>query len=389
MKNKIINIAKPLFDKKESNLIREVLKSGWITSGKITIKLEKLISRTFKAKYVLAINSCTSGILASLVALKAKKNDEVITPAFTYVSTIQTIINLGLKIKFCDIDPLTLNIDCKKLKKLISKKTKFIIPVNNNGIPCDIENILKFTKKKKIKIILDAATSIGSKINKQYIFNNKNLITVFSLHGNKIIASGEGGIVCLNNKKIYNKLRLIINSGIEKSSWERNIKSKYNYLDSKILGYKLNFNDIHAAIALVQFKKLKKLLNKRKKLYNYYLKLLKKLLNNNILRTPKINSKYSISYYNFPIILINNNKRLRNKLSKFLKKNNIQSTIHYTPAHKHTFYKNSQFRIPKLINTDYIFDRIISLPMHNHLLKKDIKRICKIIYKFFGYNDNI
>lgn len=389
MKNKIINIAKPFFDKNESNLINEVLKSGWITSGKITIRLERLISKTFKTKYVIATNSCTSGILASLVALKAKKNDEVITPAFTYVSTIQTLINLGLKIKFCDIDPHTLNIDCNKLKKLISQKTKFIIPVNNNGIPCDIENIFKFIKKKKIKIILDAATSIGSKFKNRYIFNNKNLITVFSLHGNKIIASGEGGLICLNNKNIYNKLRLIINSGIEKSSWERNIKSKYNYLDSKILGHKLNFNDIHAAIALEQFKKLKKILNKRKKLYNYYLKFLKKLLDNNILRIPKGNGKNSISYYNFPIIILSNNKGLRNKLSEFLKINKIQSTIHYTPAHKHTFYKNSQLLIPKLINTDYIFDRIISLPMHNHLLKKDIKKICKIIYNFFRYNDNI
>ena len=202
MKNKIINIAKPFFDHKESNSILKVLKSGWITSGKITIKLEKLISKNFRTKYVVATNSCTSGILASLVALNAKKNDEVITPALTYVSTIQTLINLGLKVKFCDIDPYTLNIDCEKLKKLISKKTKFIIPVNNNGIPCDIENILKIIKKRKIKIILDAATSIGSKIHKKYIYNNKDLITIFSLHGNKIIASGEGGLICLINKSL-------------------------------------------------------------------------------------------------------------------------------------------------------------------------------------------
>lgn len=386
MKNKIINIAKPFFDHKESNSILKVLKSGWITSGKITIKLEKLISKNFRTKYVVATNSCTSGILASLVALNAKKNDEVITPALTYVSTIQTLINLGLKVKFCDIDPYTLNIDCEKLKKLISKKTKFIIPVNNNGIPCDIENILKIIKKRKIKIILDAATSIGSKIHKKYIYNNKDLITIFSLHGNKIIASGEGGLVCLNNNNIANKLRSIINSGIEKNSWERNIKKKYIYLDSKILGHKLNFNDLHASIAIEQFKKLKKILNKREKLYNYYVKLLKELLDRNIIRIPKVDRKNSISYYNFPIIIISNKKRLRNKLSEFLKINQIQSTIHYTPAHKHTFYKNSKFKIPNLINTDYIFDRIISLPMHNHLSIKDVKRICKLICKFFKQN---
>ena len=386
MKKKIINIAKPFFDNKESNSITKVLKSGWITSGKITIKLEKLVSKNFKTKYVVATNSASSAIFASLIALKAKKNDEVITPALTYVSTIQTLINLGLKVKFCDIDPYTLNIDCEKLKKLISKKTKFIIPVNNNGIPCDIKNIFKIIKKKNIKIILDAAPSIGSKFQNQYIYNNKNLITIFSLHGNKIIASGEGGLICLNNKSIANKLRLIINSGIAKNSWERNIKNKYTYLDSKILGYKLNFNDLHASIAFEQFKKLKRILNERKKLYNYYVQFLKKLLDENILRIPKVSRKNSISYYNFPIIILSNKKGLRNRLSEFLKINRIQSTIHYTPAHKHTFYKNGQFSIPKLINTDYIFDRIISLPMHNHLSKKDIKQICNFVYKFFKYN---
>ena len=141
------DIAKPYLSNNEIRAVTKTLKSGWITSGPKTNELEKLIKKKINVKNVIAVNSGTIGIFTCLVALGAKKNDEVITPSNTYVSTINTLYNLGLKIVLCDINLLTGNVDEEIFKKKITKKTKFFIPVHNGGNPCNLEKLIKISKK--------------------------------------------------------------------------------------------------------------------------------------------------------------------------------------------------------------------------------------------------
>lgn len=374
-----IKISQPFFSYKEINATRKVLRSGWITNGPKTLELETLIRNKINSKNVIAVNSCTSGIAASLIAHGAKKGDEIITPANTFISSINTFYNLGLKIKLCDININTFNIDEELLKNCITNKTKFFIPVHNGGSPEHFDKILEISLKKKIKVIDDAAAAFGAKIKNKYIGSYKNSTTVFSLQANKVISSGEGGLICTNDNFLATKIRKIINNGLDKTTWARNPK-KLNILNSQLPGYKFNYNDIHAAIALEQFKKFEKIISYRQKLIEGYLKNLKPIIIKNYIQTQFVSKENKSGLYNFQILLKVSN--IRNRLIRYLLTKNISSSIHYTPCYEHKFYKN-KFKTSHLINTKKIFQNIISLPLHNHLSLREIDKVSYYILKFF------
>ncbi len=365
---------------KKKNVSR-VLDSGWITSGPITKKFENLVMKKIKAKNVISVNSATSGIFISLIALGAKKGDEVITPSNTYISTVNTLYNLGLKIKLCDVCYKTGNVDEDIFKKSITKKTKFFIPVHNGGNPVNLQEIIKIAKKNKIKLIDDAATAFGASIKKKFVGSYNFTTTVFSLHANKVITSGEGGFICTNNSQLANKIRLLANSGLSKDTWNRKKMNNYRALNTILPGYKLNFNDILSSIAIEQVKKINKIINQRYELKKRYLKKLYNLIIDKKIYIPSVKKNYRSALYNFQIILKSKNFS-RDKLSSFLQKKHIYTGIHYTPAHVHDFYKNKLKKV-KLNNTNYIFKNCLSLPFHNKLNLKDVDFICKQINNFF------
>ena len=380
--NKIYKISTPNMSSKEINEVTKVLKSGWLTSGPKTKKLEKIIENKIKTKNTIAVNSATSGIFITLVALGAKKGDEVITQSNTYISTINSLYNLGLKIIFCDINLISGNVDVENFKKKITQKTKFFFFFHNGGNPLDIEQLIAISKKNKIQIIDDGATAFGAKINKKLIGSFDYTTTVFSLHANKIITSGEGGFICTNNNKLSKKIRLLINSGLSKDTWKRKNSKNYRILNALLPGYKLNFNDILASIAIEQVKKIDQILNYRLKIKKYYIKKLNEIIKNKTIYIPEIREDCTSGHYNFPII-INDSVKIRNKLANFLQTKKIYTTIHYTPAHKHQFYKTKIIK-KNLINTDKLFDTTLALPFHNKLNLKDIDFISKQVLTFFN-----
>lgn len=375
---KIIRLSSPDISRKEISSNNKVLASGWITSGPKTLEMEKIIKKKIKTKNVIAVNSCTSGIMASLIALGAKKGDEILTTANTFISSINTFYNLGLKIKLCDINLETFNIDEKIFNNNISNKTRFFVPVHNGGSPENFDKVLNSAKQKKIRVVDDAATAFGSKIGKKFIGSFNHSTSVFSLHANKNCTSGEGGFICTNNNSLALKLRMIINNGLDAATWNR----KSNYLNAKFPGYKLNYNDILAAISIEQIKKIEKTLQIRKTLTDKYYKNLDELIKNNLIKTQKISKTNRSGYYNFQILL--NIKGKRDKFIKFLNSKNIQTSIHYTPCYEHQFYRN-KFNTKYLVNTKKIFNNVVSLPLHNRLAFSDIDFICSNILKFFKY----
>ena len=380
---RVINTFAPYLGNEETISVKKVIQSGWLTNGKITLKFENRIKKYLNCKNVLAVNSCTSGMNSALHALNLKKGDEVITSANTFVSTINNLYQFGLKIKLVDIELDTYMLDLHKLKKAISKKTKCIIITHYGGVSFEIDKIINIAKQKKIKIIEDAATALGSKYKKKFVGSNKYSICVFSLYANKIITTGEGGIITCENKNLAKKIKIINSNGINKDPWSRKKnKMQYQY-DVTYPGFKYNFTDIQSAIGIEQLKKLRSIVRYRKKLREFYLIELKDLLEKKIIKTQKINIDQDPAFYIFTILL---NKKKTNKnrdeLIEYLRKNKINTTVHYIPANKHLFYKK-KLRNFKLENTNYVYENIISLPFHNHLKKNDVKFICNKIQKFF------
>lgn len=150
---KKINTFAPYVGNEETKAVSKVIRSGWLTSGKVTLKFENKIKKYLNCENALIVNSCTSGINSALHALNLKRGDEVITSANTFVSTINNLYHLGLKIKLVDIELNTYMLDLNKLKKAITKKTKCIIITHYGGIPFKIDKIINIIKKKKLKLL--------------------------------------------------------------------------------------------------------------------------------------------------------------------------------------------------------------------------------------------
>lgn len=383
---KPLNVYKPYLNYKEISAVSKVLKSGWLTNGKTTSKFEKNISKFIKSKNALAVNSCTNGLNSVLHALNLKKGDEIITSPMTFISSIHNLQNMGLKIKLVDIDIKTYNIDVNLLKKSVTKKTKCILVTHYGGLPCDMNQIIKICKNKKIHIVEDAATALGAKIGNKPVGSSKVSTAVFSLYANKIITTGEGGIIATNNNILYKKLKIITQCGIDKSPWRRSFQKKNYYFQAVYPGFKYNFTDIQSAIGIEQLKKLNNIIKYRKFLKKIYQSNLKELINNKIIKLQETNKKFYSAEYIFTILL--NKKKInftRDNLIDYLKKNKINTTVHYIPANKHKVY-TSKFKKFNLKNSDYVYENILSLPYNNFMSKSDVVYVCKHIKKFISQN---
>ena len=377
---KRVKFFQPIIDKREINSITSVLRSGWLTNGIKTIKFENQIKKFIGSKYAIAVNSCTNGLYAVLHAYNFKRGDEIITTPMTFISTIHNLYHYGLKIKLVDINLENLSFDNEILKKAISKKTKGILVNHYGGIPNNINEIIRVCKNKKLKIIEDAATVFGAKINNKMVGSNTKTVSVFSFYSNKIITTGEGGVITTSNKKIANKLRALISCGISKNPWQRSSSSGLSWkYDVKNIGFKFNFTDLQAAIGLEQLKKLPKIIKYRKILRKEYCKLLHSLEKTGKIKLFRNLKNVSFSEYIFPIF-IHSNKR--DNLVKFLKQKKIDTTVHYIPANKLSFYKKkfSRFNLDK---TNLAFKGLLSLPFHNKLKKRDLKFIANQLNAFF------
>ena len=241
-----INI--PILGREETRAVLSVLKNAALTSssilgGKNVQEFEKLVKEYVKSKFAVTVNSGTAALQASLYALDIQKGDEVLLPSFTFMATANAVVSTGAKPVFVDILKENYTMDPEDLKKKITKKSKVIIPVHLYGNVAYIDEINEIAKKNNIKIIEDAAQSLGS------TFKNKHTGTFsdlgcYSLYPAKVMTSGEGGIIVTNNKSLYEKLLMVRNHGMVKG------------YDTRILGLNLRLPEISAAIGKEQINQL-------------------------------------------------------------------------------------------------------------------------------------
>jgi len=388
MSNKIkfINFGTPQISNKEINSVNKVLQSKWIGTGFVTKNFESKFRKYKKIKYSLSVNSCTAALHLSLIALKLKKGDEIITTPLTFCSTLNVIELVGAKPVLCDINVETLNIDPDKIKKKITKKTKAIIVVNFKEIHNNIDKICKIANKYKLHLIEDCAHAIESKYKNQPT-GTFGITGCFSFYANKNLTTGEGGMLITNFKKIANRINYLRLHGMSKDAWKRHLpntlnQKEFEHYDVVEPGLKYNMIDINAAIGIEQLKKINVFWQKRKKLHNFYKK---KLLGLPIKFQNITNYRCTHGYHLFVIIIDTaKSKKKRDNLIKYLRKNNIAVAVNYRCITDMSFYKKkykwSKYTVPIAKN---IGDNIISLPFYPSLKISDAKIIVDKIRKYF------
>jgi len=309
--------------KKDLNEGVKILKSGNITMGNKTLFFEKKFARTLKVKHALMVNSGSSANLLSIFASgnplrknRFKKGDTAIIQSLCWSTSLWPLVQAGLKIKFIDIDPNTLNVNAINLISKITKRTKVVMLVNVLGLSADIFKIRNFCKKKRIILIEDNCESLGSKYKNKFMgtFGEFGTFSFFYSHQ---ITSGEGGMIVCNDKKDYNILKSLRSHG-----WSRDYEDakKFPNLDPRYIFLNSGFNvkpmDVQAAIANNQFNKLNKFKKIRKKNRQKIINILKKDKRwkdqFNFIETPK---EIDPSFMVFPILL---NKKYKNKKKQFI-----------------------------------------------------------------------
>jgi dTDP-4-amino-4,6-dideoxygalactose transaminase len=375
MKNISFNV--PRVVKNETNNIKKLSHLKHFSSnGHFTNMCQKWLTKNINCEEALLVNSCTSALEICAILLNIKKGDEIIMPSYTFVSTANAFVLRGGKPVFTDIDPKTLNIDPNKIKKAITKKTRAIVAVHYAGVSCDMDPILEIAKKYKIIVIEDGAQAILSRYKGKPLGSIGDLATL-SFHDSKNIHCGEGGALLINNKKFIRRAKIIRDKGTNRDDFNNNIVKKYTWVD---IGSSYGLSEINAAFLYAQLLKAKSIIKKRIKIWNNYHHLFYALEKEKKLLRPQIPIYAKNNAHIYYLIL---KKNLRDKLIKYLKSQNIIALFHYIPLHTSPFYNKNYKKNNIIKNTDLISKRIIRLPIHPGLTKKEIYRIKNIIFNFF------
>lgn len=384
----MIRYSRQLISSSDIKTVNQVLKSDFLTQGPKSILFEKKLSSKFNVNYSTSSNSATSALHLACLALGVKKGDHVWTCTNSFVASASCALHCGAKIDLVDINSETYNLDInslsKKLKIAFKKKKlpKVVIPVHFAGLPCEMREIYKLSKKYKFKIIEDASHAVGAKYYGSKIGSCKySDITIFSFHPVKIMTTAEGGAALTNSKELDFKLKFYRSHGITK---ERKFLDKGNkanwYYECKDLGFNYRLNDIQSALGISQLKKVNKWLLYRNKLAKNYQKNLKNLPIKFFLNKKGFYS----SYHLFIIKILKNKKGLnRDDLFNYLYKKKIQTNVHYIPIHTHPFYRKLGFKSKNFPNAENYIKNCLSLPMHAALNFSDQNKVINQIKKFF------
>jgi dTDP-4-amino-4,6-dideoxygalactose transaminase len=380
MKNKkiLFNIPYSTNQKifKVNNIKSQNLYSG-SGSGFFTKKCTDWLIKNIKCKEALLVHSCTAALEMCAILLNIKKEDEVIMPSYTFVSTANAFVMRGGKPVFIDIDPATYNIDPSNIEQAITKKTKAIVVVHYAGVSCNMDPIVAIAKKHKLYIIEDAAQAILSSYKGRPLGSIGDLATI-SFHETKNIHCGEGGALLINNSKFIKRAKIIRDKGTNRDLFNQNMVKKYTWVD---YGSSYALSEINAAFLYGQLKKAKKITRKRLAIFDYYHKLLESLEIKKLIKRPAI-PKYTKANGHMYYILVKNNKR--DKLIKHLQQKRIFTLFHYIPLHSSPFGTLKATTKSTMHNTNMISNNLLRLPMHLRLNKKSIIRCTNELLNFFG-----
>lgn len=364
-----IPVANPFLDEHEIELLNECIISGWVSSGGPFVnKFEDLVAEHTGTKYAISCSSGTSGLHLTLLANDIGPGDEVIVPTLTFIATANAVSYTGAKPVFVDCNINTWNIDPTLIKESITAKTKAIIPVHLYGLPADMDLINQIAKEHNLLVIEDASEAQGAKYKNKMVGSLADM-AVFSFFGNKIITTGEGGMIVTNDKYLAEKCRILRDHGMtkERRYWHQ------------VLGYNYRMTNMQAAIGVAQMAKIGKIIEKKKQIAKEYKEILGQ--SKAIIFPAEENFSENI-FWLFTILIKKEILGINaNELMQIMQKNNVDTRPIFPPIHTQPIYKSSE----TLNISEKIHSMGITLPSSYDLKNKDIQKISDIILNYKKY----
>ncbi len=357
------------FDEREARAAYDTIKSGWISTGPKNAALEQMFIDMWHVQYAVSMTNCTSALHTCCMVCGFGPGDEVICPSLTFAASCNCIRYVGATPVFADIiGPEDLNIDPADIERKITPRTKGIIVVHMAGFPARMDEILEIARRHGLKVIEDACHGPLSE------YGGRKLGTLgdcaaFSFFSNKNISTGEGGMFITDNEEMASKARLIRSHGMTTMSYQRASGHATEY-DITCMGYNFRMDDIRAAIAIEQLKKLPEDLQARAIVRQRYLD---RLGCTEGIVIPFAGNNEFVSNYIFPTVLSGSDRARRGVIRERLHAAGIQTSVHYPAVHRFSTFRDCKAVLPQ---TEYVADNEITLPMYAALTPEQIDFIC-------------
>ncbi len=372
-----IPLFRPYSTEEEVEAVAEVIRSGWWGQGPKTAELEQRFKEVVGASAVVAVSSGTAALHLALLAAGVEPGCEVITPSLTFVSSSHAILYCGATPVFADVDPETLNLDPRDVAKRITARTRAILVVDYGGQPADLEAIQRLAAEHGLVVIEDAAHAAGASYQGQPV-GSISPLTCFSFHPVKPLASGDGGVIALGqgaDPEWEPRLRRLRWLGIDEDTWQRADRRsagdyRWQYVVTE-LGYKYQLNDVLAAIALVQLRRVPSLLARRRAICDRYRAGLADLPWIDLLHEP-LDSR---SAHHLFVVKVDNREAVR----RWLGEHGIGSGVHYTPNHLLAMYAPYAQPLPV---TEREHTRLLTLPLYSGMTDTDADYVVEVLRAF-------
>jgi len=373
-----IPLYKVYWEEDDVEAVTKVIKRGmyWAVGPEIE-EFEKIVSQYVGTKYAVAFNSGTSALHATMMAIDLKPGEEVIVPSFTFIATCNAPLFVGARPIFADIEEETFGLDPTSVMQKINPKTRAIMPIHYGGMPCkNIEELREICEEKGLILIEDAAESLGAKIGGKPVGAFSHA-AILSFCGNKVITTGEGGMVLTNSGELYEKLKLIRSHGrLETEPYFLTTKT----LDYVTLGFNWRVPTVVAALGISQMRKLDKVIEMRRRNAEYLTNSLRPIEG---IVTPK-EPPGLFGVYQMYTIRVKNG--LRDKLREYLAKKQIMSKVYFEPVHLTHFYRNVLGYSDCLPLTEKLSREVLTLPLYPTMTKDEIEYVVESIREFFELN---
>lgn len=383
--------------KEEENAVLDVLRSGWLTTGKYTLEFEKKFSESLGGKDIisLAVNSNTSGMILAMEACGVKKGTAIITTPYTFVSTATCAIHLGAEVYFADIEERSYSISPEKIEEILKEdakkghKVKAIVPVHIAGNVCNMKKILELaekysTKENKIYVIEDAAHSYPSKTKLGYAGTIGD-VGVFSFYVTKTITTAEGGMVCTKNPDLAKRMSVMRMHGMDRTTWNRYTSPKASWeYDIIAPGYKFNLPDVLSAIGCCQVDRAELFFEQRKKIAKKYNEAFKNL---DFIKLPPDDEGNSWHLYLMRLVP-DKLKITREEFAKKLQQEGLGISVHFIPLFHFTYWKElyPNFTAENFPIAEEHYSNTISIPLFPDETEEQADYVIKTITKIGNEN---
>ncbi len=377
MNNYKIPYNKPSTVGNELQYIEAAIASGKISgNGQFTKKCQAFFKEKYGFKKCLLTSSCTDALEMCAILLDIQAGDEVIVPAYTFVSSANAFLLRGAKIVFIDSQVEHPNMDVAALEQLITPKTKAIVVIHYAGMACDMDKIMAIADKHQLFVVEDAAHAIDA-FYKDRALGSIGHLSAFSFHETKNVISGEGGMLVVNDEQFIRRAEIVWEKGTNRSAFFRGEINKYNWVD---IGSSFLPSELTAAFLFAQLENIERIQAKRVQIWQYYFDHLKILETKGLCQIPHIPKGASINGHLF--YLVCPNEQTRNALIDHLKAKNILAVFHYLALHQAPFFQN-QYEGTALPNSEHLTHCLVRLPLFFELSKEEQNLVIEEVLLFF------